>query len=251
MKTTQFHRHVYAVQRYSEFTAARYDALMAPGIRTHPICCFGRVESAEVVTVGVNPSCGEFAPSRWPDTIEHTALADRCANYFDKPNPHPWFNPWHKALSSLRCSYGNGSSVHLDLSPRATRVVSDFKEAHEQDLFLEMVERDLWTFFATLELCDKAKLLLIAGTVTGEFYINEFLQKFAPRFGYSLDGAFRRADYPGKGKTCWHRLANKGKTIPVFFCSSSPADRKNPEILPERIAKEAERIREVLDEPRV
>lgn len=64
--SSPFARHVYAVQRYVEFTSPRYAALMTPGVVTHPICCFGKTESAEVVTVGLNPSIGEFEKSRWP-----------------------------------------------------------------------------------------------------------------------------------------------------------------------------------------
>jgi hypothetical protein len=69
-----------------------------------------------------------------------------------------------------------------------------------------MVERDLWVLFATLELCPKAKLILMAGTVTGKYYMNEFLQRFAPDYGYLLDRPFNRSNHSGKGKTSWHCL---------------------------------------------
>lgn len=242
-------RHVYSVQRYVEFTAPRYSSLMKPGLLTHPICYFGNPATAKIITVGLNPSHGEFDGSRWLGTVDHQTLANRCSTYFShqaEPRPHRWFKPWHLSLEHLDHSYEDGSAVHLDLSPRATRFVSELKEAWEQSLFLEMVERDLWTFFATLELCANAKVLLIAGTVTGRFYLNEFLQRFAPDYGYSLGGAFRRTDCPGKGKTCFHSFSRNGRTLPVFFCSSSPSDSNNRELLPKRVGENAQRIKDLL-----
>ena len=194
-------RHVFAVQRYVTLTAPRYAALHKSGVITHPICCFGDPTRAKVVTVGLNPSLGEFSPKRkWPAELNHEALAERCRTYFSAHAPcasHEWFRPWMEGLKHLDADYSAGSAVHLDLTPRATRFVSDLKDPWEQSLFLEMVERDLWTFFGALELCRQAKWILIAGTVTGRFYINEFLRRHAPDYGYSLDGAFNRLEHPG------------------------------------------------------
>lgn len=119
--------------------------------------------------------------------------------------------------------------------------MTDLEEQWEQDLFLEMLKQDLWTFFATLELCENAKLLLIAGSVTGRYYINEFLQRTALDYGVSLDQPFRRSEHPGPGKTCWHRLSDGRSASPVFFCSSSPSDR-NKALLPQRIEANKEDI---------
>lgn len=236
-------RHVYAVQRYVYLTAPRYGALFRPGLVAHPICFFGDPAEARVVTVGVNPSDGEFATARnWPGvTMDYNALADRCRNYFVAP--HRWFAPWTEGLSHLERNYDKGSAVHVDLSPRSTRPISDLKTAWEQELFLEMVQRDLWAFFGTLELCAKASLIMMAGSVTGRYYINEFVQRFAPDFGYSLDGAFNRSEHPGRGKTAWHELSGGGRKLKVFFCSSSPADR-NGTLLPQRIEECAENLRQ-------
>lgn len=252
LRIQPFARHVYAVQRYVEFTAPRYSALMKSGTQTHPICCFGRLESAGAVTVGLNPSIGEFEPGRWESLMEHDALAERCNIYFSrdaKPPAHPWFSPWVSGLKQIGSSYEQGSAVHLDLSPRATRPVQQLNAAYEESLFLEMVERDLWVFFATLELCRTAKLLMIAGTVTGKYYINEFLQALAPQYGYSLDGAFRRSENPGKGKTQFHFLSGHGRRLPVFFCSSSPSDSANRELLPQRIEENVEQIMQIMRFP--
>ncbi|MBA4149199.1 MAG: hypothetical protein H0X66_13880 [Verrucomicrobia bacterium] len=109
-----------------------------------------------------------------------------------------------------------------------------------------MVERDLWTFFATLDLCQNAKLVLIAGSVTGKYYINEFLQRFAPEHGYSLDGAFNRLHQTGSGKTVKHFLTNEKKRLPLFFCSSSPS-ATDKRLLPQRIGKHAAALKQGME----
>jgi hypothetical protein len=241
-KTSAFDRHVYAVQRYVSLTAPRYAGLFRPGLAVHPICSFGDPAQARIVTVGVNPSDREFVSARgWPDMqMDHTTLAERYRNYFTKP--HKWFTPWTEGLEYLKAGYLDGSAVHIDLSPRATRPVFDFKFAREQDLFLDMVQRDLWAFFGMLELCTKAQLIILAGSVTGKFYINEFVQRFAPEYGYSLDGAFNRLEHPGRGKTASHELSGGGRKLNVFFCSSSPSDKQET-LLPKRMKEFAKQLK--------
>ena len=124
--------------------------------------------------------------------------------------------------------------------PRSTRYVSEFRSALERNLFLEMVQRDLWSFFATLAFCRNARAILIADSVTGKYYMNEFLQRFAPAHRYSFDPRFRGAKHPGKGKTCRHYLSRNGRKIPVYFCSSSPSDRAC--CLAERVARDKQAI---------
>jgi hypothetical protein len=130
----------------------------------------------------------------------------------------------------------------VDLSPRATKFISDMAEAFEQKLFLDMIERDLWTLFGTLEFCRKAKLILMAGSVTGRYYINEFIQRFAREHGFSLDGAFDRLEHRGSGKTAFHTLSGSGRHLQVFFCSTSPsaADKK---VLPLKVKENAQRLK--------
>jgi hypothetical protein len=237
-----FERHVYAVQQYVKLTNPRYAPLLDSQRIGHPICCFGNVAKARVITVGVNPSKGEFAPaSGWPDSIPHTELSRRCRDYFCSANSHRWFEPWAEGLSHLTLSYTDGSAAHLDLSPRATRFISDFKEAWEQDLFLQMVERDLWTFFGTLRLCTNARFVFMAGSVTGKYYINTFLQRFAPDYGHSLDGHFDPLEMRGNGKTAFHTLSGGGRKLQVFFCSTSPSARDKG-VLPQRIRENARRL---------
>jgi hypothetical protein len=136
--SSSFDRHVYAVQHYVMLTAPRYAVLFRPGLFVHPICCFGDPAEARIVTVEGNPSDSEFVSARnWPDSqMDHAALAARYRNYFTEP--HKWFAPWTEGLDYLKAGYSDGSAVHVDLSPRATRLGSDFKKAWEQELFLEM-----------------------------------------------------------------------------------------------------------------
>ena len=85
----------------------------------------------------------------------------------------------------------------------------------------------------------------MAGTVTGRYYINEFLQRAAPNYGYSLNEPFDRLKIPGRGKTAFHKLSGGGRRLEVFSCSSSPsAGDKN--ILPERIRENAQRLVDIL-----
>ena len=244
-----FDRHIYAVQRYCAITTPRYAPLMQDSLATHPIPCFGNPASAIAVTVGLNPSSAEFKPGRsWSATLTHSELAARCANYFSPQAPGPprgWFQPWSEGLDRLDVSYQAGSAVHLDLSPRATRPVSALKAPAQQRLFLEMVERDLWILFATLQLCQNAKLILVAGSVTGEYYMNEFLQRFSPDCGYALDRPFSRTRQRGRGKTAWHCLRGAGRSLPVFFCSSGPSDGRDT-MLPQRLEENADTLKQLL-----
>ena len=245
-----FERHVYAVQRYVKFTQPRYDHLFKAAVPSHPVCCFGDPAKAVIVTVGANPSVGEFERRHWPsEQMAHKALADRCRGYFTGggATPHQkFFGPWNEALKWLGTNYESGTVAHLDLSPRATRYISDLKPGFESELFLEMVQLDLWIFFATLDLCRNVKLLLIAGSVTDRYYINEFLQRFAPDYGHALGGAFVRAKSKGPGRVCWHELTNAERKLPVFFCGSGPA-AKNPSLLGERISEHAAHLNRVLE----
>src|SRR5438128_8065848 len=109
MEAHHFERHVYSVQRYVQFTQARYVQLFRPRVTIHPICCFGDPENAKVVTVGANPSVGEFEGQRWSAArMAHTEVAKRCKSYFTGEAPvasHRFFNPWKQALACLETSY--------------------------------------------------------------------------------------------------------------------------------------------------
>jgi hypothetical protein len=204
-------------------THGKFRELSVDGLKTMPIPYFGDIEKAEILTVGVNPAASEFKNRNWPE-IEATAdyLAPRLRNYFclRYPVAHRWFSPWEESLRMLNGrSYRNGAA-HLDLSPQATATIP--RDVRPREMFLEMVESDLPIFFETISLCRAAKVLLMAGSVTNKFYINEFLQVYAPHFGYELHGEFQRR--LGGRMACRHDLVSKTgiSRLPVFFFSRGP-----------------------------
>ncbi len=115
------------------------------------------------------------------------------------------------------------------------------REIRDVDLFIEMIKNDLKWFFETLLLCKKAKLMLIAGAVTKKYYINEFLNRFAPIYGFEFLGAFHRRDNIGKGKIAYHELRGNGIRLPIFFCSTSPSSN-DKHLLIERIEENSAKL---------
>ena len=206
--------------------AARFDR---PGVVTHAIPFFGAVASAQLLTVGVNPSAGEFVGREWPATMTPGALTKRLTAYFVHPSvpPHPWFATWSDALALLGVSCVHGAA-HLDLSPRATAAMGSHAD---WEGFARLVERDAKWFFELLPLCQEARALIMAGCVTKRWYINDFIARIAPAYGYTLSG---RAESTGAGRVGLLRLRGRGMDLPVFFCSVSPSSPKR-HVLVERI----------------
>ena len=67
--------------------------------------------------------------------------------------------------------------VHLDLSPRATKSMGSV----DRTQFLQMIESDLKWFLRSLGLCHYLKAAIIAGSVTGRYYFDEFLLAKLPK----------------------------------------------------------------------
>ena len=204
-----------------EATRATFASFDRPGVMTHAIPFFGDVESAQVLTMGVNPSAGEFVGRAWPGTMTPNALAERLKVYFDRAPvpPHPWVATWSDALAPIGVSYGHGAA-HVDISPRATAAMGSHADWKE---FARLVEADARWFFELLPLCRTARALLMAGCVTKRWYINDFIARIAPSNGYRLTG---RAESTGEGRVGFHRLVGPGCDLPVFFCSVSPSGNK-------------------------
>ena len=83
-----------------EATAHCFADLAKPGATVFPIPFFGRIDTATVLTVGVNPSVGEFEGRGWPSPIDTNYLADRLLRYFESPYGmlhHRWFETWRQA----------------------------------------------------------------------------------------------------------------------------------------------------------
>lgn len=211
-------KHLERVIRHVEAPTDETRELMSVG--TMPIPFFGNIETAEILTVGVNPASGEFLNRNWPQTKATPSYLElRLRNYFRlaTPKPYRWFLKWEAGLNILNDSSYHENAAHLDLSPRATKPMRELPE----EIFLAMVEQDLKLFFETISLCRKARVLLLAGTVTGQFYMNEFLQKHAGKFGFELQGEFERRT--GGRMTCRHTLVSKKTSLPVFFFSCGPS----------------------------
>lgn len=137
-----------------EATDPRYAALKRPGIRTYPIPFFGRIDTATVLTVGTNPSPGEFEDERWPMGADASYVSERLLNYFERPpQSHPWFDAWRDALQQLNVSYESGEVAHVDVSPRATVPMGQISQV---DLFLEMARTDANGCFACC-LCSSSR----------------------------------------------------------------------------------------------
>ena len=190
---------------------------------THPIPFFGKLEEAEILTVGLNPSPREFDNARWSDfKIAPKLLASELYRYFenDRRPWHPWFDKWAAATSQLQTNlqYQAGRVAHIDLSPRATKVMSRVPEA---ETFTKMIREDLVWFPALIQCAKFAKILLIAGAVNKQQYLIEFLIRYGSAYQITIvrnDG--------GKNRS-WggYELRAGSRSLPVFFSGSGPSAR--------------------------
>ncbi len=138
-----------------------------------PIPFFGDVENAEVLTLAVNPSDTEFYEDReWKRTIgevtDSKPLSFRLVNYFRswRPPPNAWFTPLETKLRLRGCSY-LFNSAHIDLSPRATRKMSEFE--NDPKKFRKMIYEDAsrW-IIQLLNLAKRLKQIRLCRTVLSE-----------------------------------------------------------------------------------
>ena len=227
------------LKAYVKRTDHKYQVNYKKELVTHPIPFFGNIETAKILTVGVNPSNTEFNYDRkWPREMSSNELAERLLDYFslEFPAPHDWFNKWEEAVKILGQSYQNGSVAHLDLSPRATMPM---KQVSDKKKFLDMVENDIEWFFKLLPLCKNAKLLLVAGSVTKKYYINELIQEFAGNYGFDLLFKFKRG---GEAPTFIHKLKGGNVNLPVFFCGVSPSFPQKSHLLVQRVNEKKEKL---------
>ena len=217
-------------------TDSVYRANYKIGVRTFPIPFFGDIETAEVLTIGLNPSATEFESRGWPPVLDATELTDRLLRYFDS-GEHPWFAAWEMALVEIGASYRR-NAAHLDISPRATISAG---AVPDPILFEQMLTDDLPWMMRFMNAAPRARLVLLAGTATNRHYLNEFLAKRLNADDGILEGSLRRPE--GKGKVLRHVLRSNGRYLPVYFCSTSPSDRRQPGLLLERVRRDAATLR--------
>jgi hypothetical protein len=123
-------------------TDSLYQELYGYNAVNYPIPFFGDLENAKILTLAVNPSATEFHEDRdWKREMNAAQISQRLTTYFRRWNPpaHAWFTPLETNLRRGGHSY-LFDTAHIDLSPRATRGMSEFKNNPGQ--FLNMVQRD-------------------------------------------------------------------------------------------------------------
>jgi hypothetical protein len=201
-------------------TQERFEPLMR-AIDWHPIPFFGALTSARVVTFGLNPSAGEFSSARgWPTALSPEQLATRLVNYFRDGREHRWFQPWIQVLALLGASYRR-DAAHIDLSPRPTASAGTFRSEPRKSLFLDMLRTDAPLWIEALDKAPDVRLILLAGSATNKYYINEFIQSELRTVGVALTPRWRRG--AGEGQTVLQTLTlPSGRSIPIFFCSTGP-----------------------------
>lgn len=181
--------------RIAKATTAQFRPLMRTNLRSHLLPFFGSLADARVITLGLNPSSGEFALRRnWPFSLTPAELAGRLVSYWtsSSPGPHPWFRPWSTVLSELGAPYEKNAAAHIDLSPRATKAAGHFRADPEKSLFLEMLETDASVWIEVLRRATRCSLILAAGSATNSYYINEFIRDRLSQAGIRLLGDWRR-----------------------------------------------------------
>jgi hypothetical protein len=228
------------IQKQVENTNSIYAKNFVSNLVTHPIPFFGKLEEAEILTVGLNPSPGEFENERWPDSKIHPErLTSELHNYFEhQQRPwHPWFDKWTAAISQLEIDlqYKSGQIAHVDLSPRTTEIASRVPQA---ETFAEMIRADLVWLPALIECAKSAKILLMAGTVNREKYLIEFLA----RHGGTYQIAIVRNDGDRKRSLGFYVLHVGSRLLPIFFSGSGPSARDKGEKLTRNISTHRKRI---------
>ena len=242
--------HLAKVTAYIKEPSHQYTSLRP---KTQPIPFFGDIKNATVLTVGVNPSSTAFNKSIGsPDEIDKMTANNpiiRLRNYFALYS-HEWLDFWELALKPLGASYQPGSAhlaAHVDLSPRMMASMG----STNQDTFLAMMKEDARWFFDFLPQCKSARLMLIAGSVTNRYRIDEFLECVAYKYGYKLE----ETSTPRGEGSGFNRLSGCGVNLSVFFSSVSPSatrlDKNNIEQrqkLIQRVEEHKQRLLELLGE---
>jgi len=187
-----------------------------------PVPFFGPLARAKIITIGLNPSTGEFAKKRNWSRVTEDELPVELVNYWnnERRKPHSWFQPWETVLSELGVSY-TSNAAHIDLSPRATNC----RKRELRSLFISMLQTDAPIWIEALCSAPNCKLVLAAGSATNDAtgFINEFISnRLPPEMGVRLIGSWSRRK--GAGQTAHHTISIRGgPEIPFFFCSTGPS----------------------------
>ena len=104
--------------------------------------------------------------------------------------------------------------------------------------FLDMVRSDAEWFFKSLSLSKNAKLLMMAGAVTKNYYLVVLLKELAESHGFKLLFNFKPG---GDAPTSFHKLKSNNVNLPIFFCGVSPSAR-NSKFLIQRVEEKREKL---------
>ncbi len=161
--------YVAKIQREEAHIRTTYGQILRPGIPLHPIPFFGNLQSARIVTVGLNPSSSEFEKWRqWPETIGASDLALRLVTYFRRsyPMPHPWFADMQEALSIVNCPYSL-CAAHVDASPWTSYSPTTLNRRDTTGQLVEtynaMLHADVSHLSSVLSFSGHLKLVIVIG----------------------------------------------------------------------------------------
>lgn len=224
-----------------------YNDLFDSDTPTIPIPFFGDLHTARVVTVGLNPSDGEFKDRSWPQSMDTPQLNERLTQYFcnSQVEPYKWFTTWEKALNQIGASYKNGTAAHIDLCPWPTKSAGSFNtETANRKKFIQLASQSLPSFWRCLQAASHVRLVIMAGTVTKEHNMNDFVTRFNPSTDFSLQGKVTKG---GDAHIGWQCLHLPEKELPVFYCSVSPSNWAKKDLLIARVSENQKRLREYLE----
>jgi hypothetical protein len=185
-------KHVAKIQSKTEDAKRTYKKILREKVSFHPIPFFGNVSTARIITIGLNPSSGEFEPWRcWPEELDAQELALRLVGYFRhaQPRPHPWFAELQEALSIVNCPY-TLAAAHVDVSPWPTLSPNSLKKRiNKRELlayYHEMILTERKHLGAFLQKCKNLKFVFIIGKENFGSFDNDWtrLTKESVRQGF-------------------------------------------------------------------
>jgi hypothetical protein len=175
--------YVARIQGRTEAAKETYQAILREKVPFHPIPFFGNVSAARIITIGLNPSSGEFEPWRcWPEKLDAQDLTLRLVGYFRHahPRPHPWFSELQEALSIVNCPY-TLAAAHVDVSPWPTLSPRALKLRPNKiqllDLYRKMLEAEAPQLPNFQERCKSLKLVIIIGKLEWAGLSSKLLKK--------------------------------------------------------------------------
>ena len=188
-----------------------------------PIPFFGDITKAKIITIGANPSAAELKINSWSEDMSPNQIMNKLLGYFSE-NPHKWFDTWENALQKIGYSYKDGSVAHVDLCAWATMSLSKLDSLKKTDIVLALFKRQINFFFQLLTDYTNPDLIIMAGTVTKKFYLNNFIYKHQTINNCCTLKGKPKIIYGGAFSN-FHDFIIKEKSLRTLFLSVSPSAR--------------------------